>query len=251
MELLGLLGRELLYLSLIAGIAGFVQGLTGFGAVLVGLPLAVLALELQVAVPLLNLLGLGINLWLGYHLYPFCRWRPTLLLVAASLPGIGLGVWLLASVRPPVLEALLGLVLLATPVQPYLVCFRTTAAPVWLTLITGLSAGLLGGSLAANGPPVILYTASQSWPKDEIKATLVMYFLLSGLLIAGWQLGVGLLTARVIAFFAGSLPALLVGTSLGSRLYQRLETESYRRLLRWALALLGLLLLWRTWSRCH
>lgn len=242
---LGIFAPELAYLSLVAAVAGFTQGLTGFGAVLVGLPLAALYLDLPTAVPLLNLLGVAINLQLAAPLHRWWRGRIILWLTAASLPGLGLGTWVLTLAPAALLEALLGLTLGLVVLQPHRLKPLSPAPGPWAAVAAGLLAGFLGGTLAANGPPVVFYATLQPWAKDEIKATLVGYFLLSGLILVAWQAGAGLLSLRVLGLGAGSLPALWLGVTAGARLYRRLPASGYRRLLQWFLGFLGLWFLGR------
>ena len=41
----------------------------------------------------------------------------------------------------------------------------------WAYLVGFLSGGL-GGTIGANGPPVIIYTSAQPWSNDKIRVTL-------------------------------------------------------------------------------
>jgi len=103
----------------------------------------------------------------------------------------------------------------------------------------GFLGGCLGGSLSASGPPVIVYTSSQSWGKDKIKSTLQGFFLFSGLVIAFFQIIIGLTTMTVLRFYAVALPTLILGTFVGSLLYGTIKDEDYRKVMLILLAFLG------------
>jgi uncharacterized membrane protein YfcA len=228
--------------ALAAGLAGFTQGFAGFGSTLVAMPLLGLVLDIGTALPLGCLMALGINLGLGPGLYRHVRWRPLGLLLACSLPGMALGAFLLGVVPKAVLSGVLGAVVLYValrilPADPLRVgTGNLLAAPI------GLVAGCLGVCIGVNGPPVVAWAARQPWRGVELKATLVGYFLASGLGIVGVQAASGLVTARVAALTLPALPALVIGLWTGGVLYGRVNETAFRRLVIALLAATGLVL---------
>ena len=53
-----------LFLGIVAFCAGFVQGLSGFGSVLLSLPLLALFLEVKTAIPVVALFGVALTIFL-------------------------------------------------------------------------------------------------------------------------------------------------------------------------------------------
>ncbi len=53
-----------LFIGIIAFCAGFIQGLSGFGSVLLSLPLLALFLEVKTAIPLAALFGVALTAFL-------------------------------------------------------------------------------------------------------------------------------------------------------------------------------------------
>ena len=100
--------------------AGFVQGLTGFGSMMVALPLMVLIVDIKSAIPLIVLLGIVINTMLVFQLARHFERKKWLPLFLSSVPGIFAGIYILKTVETRVLELLLGVVIL------------TTATAMWL-----------------------------------------------------------------------------------------------------------------------
>lgn len=234
-----------LLLTLIAAFAGFTQGLTGVGVITVALPLMALLVEMKTVIPMVGLLALSINIVLGWQLRGAIRWWLCLPLIAAAVPGIPVGVYILKTVPSSVLQIVLGGVLVAygvyavfrPPVQRELSIF-------WAGL-AGFVAGGLGGSIGASGPPIIVYTSIQPWPKDAIKATMVAYFLLTTMGISGMHAATGLITGEVLGLYAASLPGLALGGVLGAVLYNHIRTEGYRRIMMWMILALGCVLSWK------
>jgi uncharacterized protein len=234
-----------IYLTIVALLAGFIQGLSGFGSVLLSLPLMVLFLDIREAIPLVNLMGVILSVMLILQLRAHWDWGKIMPLLAGALPGIPTGVYLLKRMDPAHVQIILGLVLVAYAV--YGLLFRLPVGKFggpWAYLF-GFFAGGLGGAISASGPSVIVYTSLQPWTKDQIKVTLQGFFIISGLLIGVFHAANGLTTDGVIRNFLVSIPALLLGTWFGSMLYGRFREEGYRRVMLVLLGALGVFTLAR------
>src|SRR5512135_3868979 len=143
------------YLTMIAFLAGFIQGLSGFGSVLLSLPLMVLFLDIREAIPLVNLMGVILTVLLIFQLRAHWEWGKIRPLLAGALPGIPVGVYLLKRMDPAHVQIVLGMVLLAYAI--YGLLFRLPIGRVggpWAYFF-GFFAGGLGGAVSASGPPVI------------------------------------------------------------------------------------------------
>jgi uncharacterized membrane protein YfcA len=234
-----------IYLTIVAFLAGFIQGLSGFGSVLLSLPLMVLFLDIREAIPLVNLMGVILTVLLIIQLRAHWEWGKIWPLLAGALPGIPVGVYLLKRMDSAHVQIILGLVLAAYSV--YGLLFRLPIGKVsgpWAYFF-GFFAGGLGGAISASGPPVIVYTSLQAWTKDQIKVTLQGFFIVSGLLIGVFHAANGLTTDGVIRNFLVSIPTLLIGTWAGSLLYGKFKEEGYRRVMLVLLGALGVFTLVR------
>ncbi len=234
-----------LYLSVVAFLAGFTQGLSGFGSVLLSLPLLALFLDVREAIPLVNLMGVILTVLIIVQLWAHWEWGKIWPLLAGALPGIPVGVFLLKRMDPAHVQMVLAVVLLAY--SYYGLRFKLPIGNVggpWAYLF-GFFAGGLGGAISASGPPVIVYTSLQAWTKDQVKVTLQGFFIVSGLIIGVFHAANGLTTERVLLNFLVSIPTLLAGTWAGSRLYGRFREEGYRRVMLVLLGALGVFTLVR------
>ncbi len=234
---------EYFLLCLIIAFAGFTQGFSGFGAVLVSLPCLTTLLPIKTVVPLVNLMSCCINLILIVQLRHHLHWPKILPLLLASLPGIPLGVYFLKTVAPWKLELLLGAVLISFPFYSRYTKTGERCIHSGWAYLAGFCSGCLGGSLGTNGPPIVIYTALQSWDKDAMKATLVGFFFIAHLGAVGFQAYSGLVTAKVVTMVFWSLPFLALGVFCGSFCYTKTASESYRRVIMVMLFALGLFLM--------
>lgn len=219
--------RETLCLCLIAYLGGLIQGTTGFGIMLVALPLMVLFIDIKTAIPLIMMLAVVMNLILVRRLARHVEARKALPLLAAALPGVPVGVYVLHSVDRHWLELLVGAVVVGTAATRWLRGEPGAELKKRWALAAGFSAGFFGGSIGASGPPVIVYTTLQPWPRHETKATLVTFFTVGGVVIVGLQFFSGLITAAVVHDFAWCLLPLLAGVLTGVRIFDRIDEARY------------------------
>ncbi len=220
-------------------LAGFTQGLSGFGSILLALPLLTLFIDIKAVVPLVALHGLLMTALLLIQLRRHLEWGKILPLFAGSVPGIPVGVYYLKHMNTDALQMTMGVILVSYGLFSLLfkpVIWEMKRAGVY---IIGFLAGCMGGAMGAAGPPVIVYTSLQPWTKDTIKATLQGFFFASGIVVVGLHALNGLTTQRVLTYFLISLPALVVGTYAGSFFYGRIGEVTYKRVMFVLLAFLG------------
>ena len=230
------------YFHLIILTAGFTQGFTGFGSALVMLPLLTLLIGVKTVVPMVILLGICINLILFFQVHRHLQWRRVRDLLAACIPGIFCGVYILKTLSTGILELAIGVVLLIFPAWLMYRGVPEREIKAWWAWPAGFLSGVLGGSVSAGGPPVIIYTALQPWGKLPIKSTLVGFFLVTSAATGAVQAGGGLMTREVLILFAAGLPALVTGVLAGSYLFARADSGAYRKVLNVLLILLGMVM---------
>ena len=214
--------------------------------VLLSLPLLILFLDVKTAVPLMAMAGLLLNAFLIVPLWKHVEWRKISHLLAGSLFGIPCGVYVLRFLDSRAIMVLLGSVLLLYGLYGLLI--RSVPGPLkerWAWFF-GFLAGSFGGGFSTPGPPVIVYASLQRWTKDEIKATLQGYFLLSGILVIIVQALNGLVTRESLRCFCISIVPILAGTLAGHFFYGKIPDGVYRRVVFGMMVLLGLFTIWNT-----
>lgn len=232
-----------IYFHLIILTAGFTQGFTGFGSALIMLPLLTLLIGVKTVVPLLTLLGACINIILLLQIHQHIEWRRVRILLVAAAPGILFGVYILKTMSTGFLEMVIGILLIAFP--SYLMfdgAPKRELAPGWAWPV-GFLSGVLGGSINAGGPPVIIYVAMQPWGKLSVKSTLVGFFMVTSIAIGVTQAAGGLMTVEIFALFAIGLPALVTGVLAGSFMFNKVDSGAYRKVLNVLLVFLGISML--------
>jgi uncharacterized membrane protein YfcA len=222
-------------------LAGFTQGLTGFGFGLVSMSLLPFVLPVKDATTVLAPLNVITCATTLYAVRRHLRWRRSLPLVAGSGVGIPLGVFALVQLDAGVLIRALGafmvlfaLVDLAGSKRWRIRLPAASAFPV------GVVSGSLGGAFNAGGPPLIAYTYAQPWTKEEIIATLQLVFGVSALLrlaLLGQQ---GLMHAGLWQIAAWAVVPMFAGITVGNRLLARVPREPLRAGVSCVLLVIGL-----------
>lgn len=234
---------ETVIFQLIILLAGFTQGFTGFGSMLVALPLLTLFMDIKTVIPLVCLFALVINIIVLVQIHEHILWGKVRILLVAAVPGIISGVYVLKTVPALFLETAIGLVLVGFGLQRFFAQTpKREIADYWGWLF-GFLSGVLGGSIGAGGPPVIIYTSLQPWGKYSVKSTLIAYFLVSSVVISSTHAVNRLITDHVLESFIKGIPVLIAGVIAGSWLFGRVDSGSYRKVLYVILILLGCLML--------
>ena len=232
-------------ICLIVFLAGFTQGLSGFGSILLSLPLLAIFLDIKTVIPLVALIAFCITIILFIQLWEHLDWKKIYPLFLGALPGIPLGVFFLKKLDKDLIQWILGIILISYSL--YSLFFRSTNKQIrkgWGYLF-GFFSGCLGGALSAAGPPVIVYMSLQTWSKDTIKVTLQGFFLVSGAIVVFFQALSGLTTIVVLRYFLVSLPLVFLGTYTGSIFYGKIREEHYKKVMLTLLAFLGGFMIYR------
>ncbi len=226
--------------SVIFLLAGFTQGVSGFGSALVAMPLLTMFMDVQAAVPLCMLNGLLITLSLSLQLRSYIDWAKIRPLLVGCLPGIVFGLLVLQNIRNTVLQIFLGLLIICYALYSFFAKPRPAQklASIW-AYIAGFLTGGIGCSLGAGGPPTIIYVTLSGWTNDEIKAALSIFFFISGVFIALGHAVSGITTSFVLHQFMHSAPFTLIGVWAGVLLYNRINRCYYIKIMLFLLFLMG------------
>jgi hypothetical protein len=218
------------YIIAISFVATLIRSTFGFGESLVAVPLFVLVMPVDTAVPLAVMLSIAVALVVvaqdrrAVHLAS-AKW-----LVLFAALGIPLGLALLVFVDERVAKIAIGSLIAAYSI--YALLSRGRAPRVArddrrLLFACGFLSGVLGGAYGLNGPPLVVYGNLQRWDAPRFRATLQAYFLpASALGLAGYAAN-GLVTRTVAVDFACCLPAVLPAIFLGRYFNGKLRGDRF------------------------
>lgn len=227
----------LVFAGALAG--GLVNGLTGFGTGMTALPIWVHVLAPILASPLTvacSVAGQLQTLPAIRHAIDLRRLAP---FVLGGIAGVPLGVLMLPHVEPGAFKLAVGVLLVASCT---LLLLKRSRVP-WAhggaaaDAAIGFAGGILGGLAGLSGVLPTLWAELRGWEKDARRAVFQGYNLSILLFALASQGARGLLTAELGRLLLVALPGTIAGAWIGRRMYQRLDTDRFSKVV------LGLLLL--------
>jgi uncharacterized protein len=238
------------YVLVVIFVATLIRSTFGFGEALFAVPLLALRLPLNVAAPLAVLVSTVIASVVLVQDWRHVELRSAVGLIFSALPGIPLGVLLLARGNEHVIKSILGILIISFS----LYCLTAGTARHlpqddrgWL-LGCGFLSGVLGGAYGMNGPPLAIYGALRKWTPQHFRATLQGYFLPASFVGLVGYAALGLWTGLLTRYFLLSLPAVAAAVLLGRVINQRMKGPGFFRLVYVGLIAVGSVLLFQAMS---
>ncbi len=237
---------ELAVMAATVGVAYSVLGFSGFGAILVALPILAHLLSLRVAVPVLLVCDLVAASLMGVRNRLLIDRAEIVRLLPWFLGGMGLGVLLLSRGSERVLLTALGLFVIALSLWNLL--GRPGTAPIsprW-----AVPAGLVGGTFSSlfgtGGAIYTLYLARRLPDTARLRATVGALVLGSAFVRLVLFTSSGFFKPEGILKLAFTLlPFAVAGCLLGSRIQARVPQQQVRRVIWSLLVFSGASVLWR------
>ena len=223
---------------------GFVQGLSGFAFGLTAMAIWAWSVEPVLVGPLVafgtlfgQILSIGtVRRGLDAGLiWPF---------VAGGVLGVPLGVALLPHLDQLAFKLGVGVLLLLWCPAMLLArdIPRITGGGRVADGLVGWIGGIMCGIAGLNGPAPTLWTTLRGWGRDRQRAVFQTFSLVTQALTITAYLATGIIRAGTAWLFAVIVPAMLIPTLVGARLYRNFTDTGFRRIVLGLLALSGAIL---------
>ena len=172
-------------------------------------------------------------------------WPDAKVLIAGGLPGVALGVGLMAVANDDVLRFLIGAVALGFVIwRLWPGAAGRKAMPVWAGALAGVAAGFTSFISHAGGPPVAVYLLSRGVGKTAYQATTVLIFWVINIAKAVPYAVLGVFTVETFWLDLWLAPFALVGAWLGVKAHDLVSERVFFGLTYVLLSLTGARLIW-------
>jgi uncharacterized protein len=239
-------------LLLVAGglIAALVSGTSGFGFAIVATALWSPLIEPQRVTVLVLVLQFALNIAYLPFLWRDISLRRLAPFAAGALFGVPLGAWILSWLPVAPLRLAVALVLVVWSGW----MLRRAAWPAWpLTphaarlgdMAAGAAGGVLGGIAGITAVIPTMWCALRGGEARANRGVVQGYILFTSAWSFVWVRGTVGVDAHTWQLLWWCLPLVITGGLLGLRVFSKLDTRRFNRLLVWLVGLCGVLLLWQ------
>lgn len=222
------------------------RGAAGFGAGVVGIPLLLLVLPYTVVIPTMTALGISASLGQALRDFRDVDWLGIRRLIAPTVAGIALGLWLFTLLHDRELLKACGAFIVAYAL--WSVAPRRSGGRVLPPAALAPAAGGLGALVATvfggmAGPFYAVYLSALGLDKGRFRASLSVVLFSLGLLRASGYAALGMYDRHVVVLLAVLFPVMVLAMLTGNRWHRRLDERLFRRVVAGVLVASGALLL--------
>jgi uncharacterized membrane protein YfcA len=225
--------------------ASLLRGFTGFGFGIAAVPLLSLALPPAKVVPFVVVLQVIVGVAGLRQAWSLCDWRAVGGLSPGLVLGIPIGLAVLTSLRADPVRLAIGCVILASVVLLWRGLRLPPSPSRAMTFAVGLAAGLMSGLASMGGPPIVVYLLALAHQAAVVRATSIVYFMLSATVSLLLMALHGLIDCEILLWSVASVPVLMAGTYLGNWGFRHSRPHHHRLTAMVLLAVLALLLIAR------
>ena len=172
-------------------------------------------------------------------------WKRLAPFVLGGFAGIPLGLWLLPRLDVPLFKALLGaFIVIVCPLMMVADRMpRITHGGRFADALSGAAGGVMGGLGGFTGVVPSLWCTFRGYEKDTQRAIIQNFNLAMLTVTFASYLATGVLGAAQLPLLAIVLPAMVVPSLLGARMYKSISPDMFRRVVLGLLTLSGVALL--------
>lgn len=212
----------------IAGVAGAVQSLTGFGYALLSTPLLSVVIGPRDAVVMSVLYGSVTAITMSFQFRHTIN-RPVLWrMCAGRVVGMPIGILVLANVSRDALRIAIAATVLMSTAMIWR-GFRLRRSGNVVDVGAGLLSGALTTSVSTGGPPLVLAMQARGMDPDTFRGTMSavsLYTSAIALALIGYS---GRFTHDALVASVAGLPGLVSGLGVGKLLVPRVDAPRFRR----------------------
>ncbi|SHN59174.1 sulfite exporter TauE/SafE family protein [Desulfovibrio litoralis] len=232
---------ELFLYSFIAWLlGGIINGIAGFGAAMIAMPILALGISLDIALPACTLIVLLASIHMTYKYRTFKDITRSKGIIIGSIPGAIFGLTLFFYLPEVAMKLWFGSFLIIYSLWSLFGKLDTqkVISPNW-GYLAGFVSTSFGTTLGFNAPPLVIYFSLSGLNKDDLKSALSIFNVITCIIIVTSQAMANLYSTKVFMSVLAGAIAVFIGNSIGIDLSKRISEKMFRRILYMFLCIMG------------
>lgn len=224
-------------------LANLVQGITGFGSVVLTISVLAFFFPVKLLVPVLVAVSLVPMIWFALVGRRNIHWGHVRTILLLALAGLPLGYLVYRYLPAGTLKIALGVFVVLVAAANLTGLRIKIRVPALFYYLLNLLGGIFQGALAAGGPLLIIYAARSLDDKAAFRATLSMVWIVLNSILCVTYLATGGFSRSMLPALGVGMACMLAGTVLGMLVHGRLPQKPFRILVFVLLLISGVALL--------
>lgn len=204
------------------------RGLTGFGFAIGAVPLLSLVVDPRLAVAISVVLPVPSGLMDARRAWAEAHRASMAGLLAGAALGTPVGMMLLKTTPADIQRIVVALAAILALLAVWRLKNPSGLGPLSRPWPAGIASGLLNGAAGMPGPPVVAYMLTTPMTPQMSRASLIVFFLGTGLAATATGVAVGVITVQSALVSAACLIPFVAGNRLGGWLFLRSLPGAYR-----------------------
>jgi len=225
-----LITSDIYLATIVIFIAGVMRGFSGFGAGMILVPSLSLIYNPMVAVISVVLLEIIPIIQMFPKSIKQCHWKTVLPLSLGAVVIIPFASLLLLHADEEMMRYTIAALVMMCVMVLASGWRYSGEASVSATTTTGIVSGLIGGATCMGGLPIVLYYLSTNLPVQVIRASIVVFLVVSSLVALISYSSHQLISEEVLTRCLGMTPIYMLAIWFGGNLFGKVSESFFRKL---------------------
>lgn len=212
-------------------LAGFIQGVSGFGAGIVFMSIIPYFLSVISSATISNFMSVFLNLMMSYHYRKSMKINLLLMPALFFILGGTISILFVTKINTEFLKLVLGIFLIVLAVYFSLFSDKVKIkANVMTMFICGFISGICDGLFGIGGPLMVLFFLPLTHSKEEYLGTISTFFSIVctyNMILRVFQ---GLFTVFLLPYALISILMVFIGLQIGNRVVAKIDDQLLKKL---------------------
>ena len=221
--------------------AGIVRGCIGFGFSVLVVASNAIFLDPILLIPIVVILELVASVHMLLNVWKDALWKKLVWITAGMLLGIPLGVYILSIAPQEVLRLSISVIIFMMTLFVLKGFSYRGELTNNMFASVGLVSGFVGGVAAAGGIVVATFLSFSSLSMRKVRATLIIYLLISSAIFLPSLAMAGKLDERIFYTTLLAIVPMFFGILIGGKLFNSLDEKKLKMMFLWCLSVLSVI----------